>query len=182
MKRALLLLALVAPMWAHAQNFPDVPEVHFWSAVPPNAQALMNVAFEKRLLSKSDFSQLEPYRVGIKLETDITNHLRLVSVFLGVVEGAPRGNERGVWLRNLSLAEALLAECWGGIGKIPADMKETIATMRFRAAKHGYQIDERFRRFSDVPAGHWADQAIHNLRRAGIVTGFPDNTFRGGSR
>ena len=180
MRRVLLLLALVAPVLAGAQNFPDIPEVHFWSAVPTRAQELMRVAFEQRLLSKSLYSNLEPYQVGMKLEFDITNHLRLASVYLGVDERALWRNELGHWLSNLSLAEALLAECWGGIEKIPKDMKETIATIRSRAAKHGYQIDERFRRFSDVPNGHWADDAIHNLRRAGIVTGFPDNTYRGG--
>ena len=33
--------------------------------------------------------------------------------------------------------------------------------------------------FVDVPPGHWADEAIHNLRRARIIVGYPDGTFRG---
>ena len=33
--------------------------------------------------------------------------------------------------------------------------------------------------FVDVPPGHWADEAIHNLRRARIIFGYPDGTFRG---
>lgn len=32
--------------------------------------------------------------------------------------------------------------------------------------------------FPDVPEGHWADTAIHNLRRAGILYGYPDGSFR----
>jgi len=33
--------------------------------------------------------------------------------------------------------------------------------------------------FSDVPAGHWAKEAVEALAAKGILTGFPDGTFRG---
>ena len=33
--------------------------------------------------------------------------------------------------------------------------------------------------FKDVPADHWAYQAVENLRKAGIVIGYPDGYFRG---
>jgi hypothetical protein len=33
--------------------------------------------------------------------------------------------------------------------------------------------------FSDVPAGHWAKEAVEVLAAKGILTGFPDGTFRG---
>jgi archaellum component FlaC len=33
--------------------------------------------------------------------------------------------------------------------------------------------------FSDVPAGHWAKEAVEGLAAKGILTGFPDGTFRG---
>ena len=33
--------------------------------------------------------------------------------------------------------------------------------------------------YSDVPADHWAVQAITELNKEGIVTGFGDGTFRG---
>ena len=33
-------------------------------------------------------------------------------------------------------------------------------------------------RFPDVPEGHWADAAIHNLRRAGVLYGYPDGNYR----
>jgi len=33
--------------------------------------------------------------------------------------------------------------------------------------------------FSDVPAGHWAKEAVETLAAKGILTGFPDGTFRG---
>lgn len=32
--------------------------------------------------------------------------------------------------------------------------------------------------FQDVPEDHWADFAIHKLRRAGILYGYPDGTFK----
>ncbi len=33
--------------------------------------------------------------------------------------------------------------------------------------------------FSDVPAGHWAKEAVEKLADEGIILGFPDGTFRG---
>ncbi|GLV48532.1 S-layer protein [Thermus sp. LT1-2-5] len=33
--------------------------------------------------------------------------------------------------------------------------------------------------FSDVPAGHWAKEAVESLAAKGIITGFPDGTYRG---
>lgn len=33
--------------------------------------------------------------------------------------------------------------------------------------------------FSDVPAGHWAYDAVAKLAKAGVVSGYGDNTFRG---
>ena len=33
--------------------------------------------------------------------------------------------------------------------------------------------------FSDVPAGHWAKEAVEALAAKGIILGFPDGTFRG---
>jgi len=33
--------------------------------------------------------------------------------------------------------------------------------------------------FKDVPSDHWAYQAVENLRKAGIVIGYPDGYFRG---
>ncbi|WP_027883582.1 S-layer homology domain-containing protein [Meiothermus rufus] len=33
--------------------------------------------------------------------------------------------------------------------------------------------------FSDVPAGHWAQEAVERIAACGLITGFPDGTFRG---
>ncbi len=33
--------------------------------------------------------------------------------------------------------------------------------------------------FKDVPAGHWAQQAVDYVNAKGLITGFPDGTFRG---
>jgi len=34
-------------------------------------------------------------------------------------------------------------------------------------------------KFSDVPPGHWAEEAVYKLADEGIILGFPDGTFRG---
>lgn len=33
--------------------------------------------------------------------------------------------------------------------------------------------------FSDVPAGHWAKEAVDRITACGLITGFPDGTYRG---
>ena len=33
--------------------------------------------------------------------------------------------------------------------------------------------------FSDVPASHWAYDAVNSMAEKGIVQGFPDGTFKG---
>jgi len=33
--------------------------------------------------------------------------------------------------------------------------------------------------FSDVPAGHWAKDAVDRITQCGLIQGFPDGTFRG---
>lgn len=33
--------------------------------------------------------------------------------------------------------------------------------------------------FSDVPAGHWAKEAVERITACGLITGFPDGTYRG---
>lgn len=33
--------------------------------------------------------------------------------------------------------------------------------------------------FTDVPAGHWAEEALKAVVEAGVITGFPDGSFRG---
>lgn len=33
--------------------------------------------------------------------------------------------------------------------------------------------------FKDVPASHWANKAVYNLVKLGVVQGYPDGTFRG---
>jgi len=34
-------------------------------------------------------------------------------------------------------------------------------------------------KFSDVPPGHWAEEAVYQLADEGIILGFPDGTYRG---
>jgi hypothetical protein len=48
-----------------------------------------------------------------------------------------------------------------------------------RWAKLIAKLPTRVERFSDIPRGHWADEAIHALRRAGVLEGYPAGKFRG---
>ncbi len=34
-------------------------------------------------------------------------------------------------------------------------------------------------KFSDVPKGHWSENAVYSLVKSGITSGYPDGTFRG---
>lgn len=36
--------------------------------------------------------------------------------------------------------------------------------------------------FSDVPADHWAMQAVTKLANDGVITGYGDNTFKGDAK
>ena len=36
--------------------------------------------------------------------------------------------------------------------------------------------------FKDVPASHWASEAVYDLVKRGVTKGFPDGTFRGKKR
>lgn len=35
------------------------------------------------------------------------------------------------------------------------------------------------RPFPDVPANHWAYEAVNTLKEAGLLRGYPDGRFRG---
>ena len=57
-----------------------------------------------------------------------------------------------------------------------ADLYGLASTLeRLRVPKFG----EAQTPFIDVPAGHWAYAAVHNMKREGILLGYPDGRFRG---
>jgi hypothetical protein len=52
------------------------------------------------------------------------------------------------------------------------------AAVQAAAANSGTQIAQA-NPFSDVPANSWAYDAVRQLAAAGLITGYPDNTFKG---
>lgn len=110
-------------------------------------------------------------------------YLSLIAIQLGQITRFWEGYGLSDWVWHLPLVEAFLAETYGSIEQIPEDTKRNITLIRERARRHGLSInDAAMTRFSDVPVGHWADEAIHKMRMLGIVRGYPDNTFRGSPR
>lgn len=59
------------------------------------------------------------------------------------------------------------------------EIDESIRWFRSLFAAHGVELYlPNGAWFLDVPEGHWADAAIHNLRRAGILHGYPQGTYK----
>lgn len=77
------------------------------------------------------------------------------------------------WLRQQLETEMLLIEY------NLDDYDARVEAIKQNLAKRGIIVEDPYARFSDVPEGHWADEAIHNLRKLGILRGYPDNTFKG---
>jgi hypothetical protein len=55
-------------------------------------------------------------------------------------------------------------------------MKRLIVIMLAAFALAGANAQQSF---PDIPSGHWAGDAVSRIAQLGIVTGFPDGTFRG---
>ena len=55
-------------------------------------------------------------------------------------------------------------------------MKKLLFTLLAASALTGAMAQEAF---PDIPAGHWASEAVSRIADLGIVIGFPDGTFRG---
>jgi hypothetical protein len=170
------LVALACPM-AEAQNFPDIPQNH-WATLTPRKVELIQRMFDFGMLDRGRFSLHAP-RIVIDVDAECQSHLALASIQLGRIPGFHRRYGLDVWVWNLPLVEAFLFEVYGGKESIPKDAAANIALIRERARLNYLEINEAaYQRFSDVPKGHWADEAIHRMRELGIVKGYPDNTFR----
>ena len=66
-----------------------------------------------------------------------------------------------------------------GIGVDYEEYWDLLSLLKTTLAEKGIELRDPYNeRFTDVPEGHWADEAIHNLRRAGVLYGYPDGTFR----
>lgn len=90
------------------------------------------------------------------------------------------------WAKGLSTyfwrIELLVDRHWdvfSSFGIEPEEVRTRLDRGRSGLKRLGIgRVNSIFDRFSDVPQGHWADDAFHNLRKAGILVGFPDNTIR----
>jgi len=170
------LVALACPM-AVAQNFPEIPDNY--SAFPtPRKIELIQRMLDFGMLDRGRFSLHSP-RIVIDVDAECQNYLALASIQLGNIPGFHRRYGLDAWVWNLPLVEAFLFEVYGSNESIPKDADANIKLIRERARLHYIEInDDAYTRFSDVPKGHWADEAIHRMRELGIVKGYPDNTFR----
>jgi hypothetical protein len=101
------------------------------------------------ILAAEDRKRLAIYREDFPLIKQLTHRFSKELIAMGVSMNEDQ--------RTLNLIEGRLA---------------TLA--RSRIVKPG----EALTQFSDVPTTHWAAQATANLRREGILTGYPDNTFK----
>jgi hypothetical protein len=169
------LIALVCPL-AAAQNFPPIADM------PPlseRGKELLQRIIDKRMIEERVFPLNNPRR---ELDAIIAceRYVALVSLQLGHVPGFHDGYGLSGWVWNLPLIEEFMSESYGGTEKVPKNVAANFALIRERAKLHDLEInDTAYTRFSDVPKGHWADEAIHRLRELGIVKGYTDNTFRG---
>lgn len=99
----------------------------------------------------------------------------------GALPGDDDPSSRGKWRDRFWifkwLGETLFQELTDQ-GVSMSDYYAMVEEVKQGLAKAGIVVNDPFVRFSDVPKGHWADEAIHSLRRAGVLTGYPDITFR----
>jgi len=171
------LFALACPM-AVAQNFPEIPDSYSPFPTPRKIELLQRM-FDLGMLDRKEFAPSAP-RFVIDADAACQSYLAIVSLQLGLTPSFPERYGLRDWVWNLPLVEAFLAEVYGGRENFPKRTATTIALIRERAKLHNLEInDDAYTRFSDVPKGHWADEAIHRMRELGIVKGYPDNTFRG---
>lgn len=105
-------------------------------------------------------------------------------VALGENPDAPRWRRPGG-----SILEALLrfqrpdgsfAHAAGGAADLVADTQAALALSDYVAGRPFWERLAGGPRFTDVPPGHWADDAIVSLAAAGIIAGRPDGRFNPG--
>jgi hypothetical protein len=172
-------LAAVACPMAVAQNFPPIPEP--WDKpMTPRMHELVGRLQDLGLLARYDFSrQFSGPPPQVTYTSDCSKGLMLASATLAFTDSMPEDPFVRGWIENLPLVESLLKELYGDMPKYATDLVKTITLIKERCVRIGRPIDESpYQRFSDVPMGHWADDAIHRLRELGIVKGYSDNTFR----
>ena len=102
-------------------------------------------------------------------------------------DGTPRGN-----LGDDSYRDAIAQDFWHlefltkellphliGMGVDYENLQAMLSRAKNAYESVGIHLRDPYtERFPDVPEGHWADAAIHNMRRAGVLYGYPDGKYR----
>jgi hypothetical protein len=89
-------------------------------------------------------------------------------------EPGPRGGQDLIGGVTMEEAASLRRLC--------TEFKDELSTICFGASYIEALISHMsgaVKPFKDVPAGHWAQPAVDNLRQKSILLGYPDGTFRG---
>jgi hypothetical protein len=178
MKRALVFLTLVAPVIGNAQ----ISTLrHSW---PLDRQIQDVVACLKGFV-------LFGYPDGLIHHGPLvtrTEYAVATRQVLGLAESRIESGKPFAWYEKSAWMDSFWMFKWLGktlsselieIGVGLNEYDARVEKIKQRLVKVGIMVDDPYARFSDVPKGHWADEAIHNMRELGILRGYPDNTFRG---
>lgn len=188
----LIAFAAFVPSLARAQNFPDIPDNHWAYEIflsSPRVFELSKILMDAGLINHRPNlfnSVVTDSNSAWAMRQELDNQMTLLRIYLGVVprsEGEHGAEWLAGWHRHLPVVERIYTE-WASNLKKPLDelteMQKTIKVIKLRFAERGTPVDEhRFEPFSDLPCGHWANDAIIRMREIGVLRGYPDNTFRG---
>lgn len=201
MKGLVLALALAgtgSTAWGQ-ENFPDIRENHwaFETAAELASKGLLSWPKYERAFRNAPLFSRSEWAMGI-VDTilDLPMHMRFK---LRDLSGAKTEGSIAYWRDQRSLfahrwrtsVARLVQEFSPEIRQWGSQAKEmlTLADECKPIARQIVQLcDARLKAlgaaplFSDVPFDHWAFDAVHNLRDLGILTGYPDGTFKGKGR
>ena len=115
----------------------------------------------------------------------------LLSILLDQVESRPADDPPDSRFNDKALMDNIAESFWHleflirtflpemiSFGVKEQDLWDSLARLKDYYASVGIVLRDPYNeRFTDVPEGHWANEAVHNLRRNGIVYGYPDGTY-----
>jgi hypothetical protein len=80
------------------------------------------------------------------------------------------------WKDDLVFLRAMAKDFGPDLKEIGLDEEALIRSLR-KCEKLSTELPRRLDRFRDVPKRHWADKAVHELKRAGLLRGYPNRTL-----